>query len=95
MISKILSLIYTALCIGLFIYFLPALLIITAALIGIIVIAFFTLKYFLRKETIRVKFNFPGASERSWSKQEDDAEEIREMKDVTNTAKSHKREESN
>jgi ABC-type bacteriocin/lantibiotic exporter with double-glycine peptidase domain len=83
LLSKILSFTISALFLALFIYFLPAILVIFGVILLLLIIAVIVLRFALKKNMVRMNFIYTArTSERN-------DEEIPEMKDVTNSSKKH------
>lgn len=91
-ISSLISIAVSALFIALFIILLPSILTILGVLILLIIIAVLVIRFMIHRQKIKMNFVFnnPNNYTKSSSRQ-DEYEEIHEMKDVTNSSKSHEK----
>jgi hypothetical protein len=79
--SKILSFAISALFLGLFIYFLPSILVIFGVIVLLLIIAGIVLRFVIKKNMLKMNFIYTTQNSESGE------EEISEMKDVTNSSK--------
>jgi ABC-type transport system involved in cytochrome bd biosynthesis fused ATPase/permease subunit len=78
---KILSFAISALLLGLFIYFLPSILVIFGVIVLLLIIAGIALRFVIKKNMLKMNFIYTAQNSESAD------EEISEMKDVTNSSK--------
>ncbi|MBU6140244.1 MAG: hypothetical protein KGP29_01625 [Proteobacteria bacterium] len=78
--SKILSFAISALFLGLFIYFLPAILVIFGVILLLLIISVIVLRFVMKKNVVRMNFIYTARNSSGTD------EEIPEMKDVTNSS---------
>ena len=81
LLSKILSFAISALLLGLFIYFLPSILVIFGVIVLLLIIAGIVLRFVIKKNMLKMNFIYTAQNSESAE------EEISEMKDVTNSSK--------
>lgn len=80
LISKIASIATSILLFVLLIYFLPVVLMILGAIVALIIVTIFAMRFYLKKQADRMNFVFTN---RRYSSEEQEEEKIRKMKDVT------------
>lgn len=87
-IPNLISFVISALVIVLFIFLLPSILILVGVLVILIIISALVFRFLIYKGKIKMNFVY---RDEDFGSEKDDAEEIHEMKDVTNSAKDNKR----
>jgi uncharacterized protein YacL len=86
LISKLASIATSILLLVLFIYFLPVILVLLGALLLLVIISAFAMKFYLNKQAVKMNFMFNNKKHQNWQQTQENLEP-QEMKDVTNSSK--------